>query len=344
MAIKNSNQFFRPLLGQALKISWTNKFLWFFAFLTVLITGGGQYNFTLRFFDQTISILGALTSPRWETFKALAGGWLGQLELIFTGQPFLIILLILIGLALFVVALWLIFSSQIALIASPYYTIKGKTSGLKSNFKQGIIYFFPLLGFNLIIKAALFVLLGLISVIPFIVLPVSQNALAALIFYLGFFLLFVPLAVISWVATKFMVAYLAIKGQKFWPAIKQSFGLFFSNWLLCLELLVLLAIINLGVWAASTILLVLVGVPFFLLFLLFANFISYIGSLIIAGLGVGVIIVLLAVLGLVLVTFQWASWSLLFIFLTEKKRRISRLVYWAQTLTNRWKSGRKISG
>ncbi|NIP32489.1 hypothetical protein GWN26_03140, partial [Candidatus Saccharibacteria bacterium] len=104
-----------------------------------------------------------------------------------------------------------------------------------------------------------------------------------------------------------------------------AWELFKRNWLICLELGLLLFIIGFLVGLAVLLMFLVASIPVVLLLLAALALGSQIASLVVIVLAVIILVALLVLSGAFIVTFQYASWVLLFERLTTRGGH-SRLV------------------
>jgi len=111
--------------------------------------------------------------------------------------------------------------------------------------------------------------------------------------------------------------------------------LFSANWLISLEMALLLLFINLVVGFALFVVSFLLFSPFF--FIGLASTINQTASIFsIILIPVIIIILLTMVIGSALATFQLSSWTLLYIRLTEGGKAHSKIVRWVATMPGKF--------
>jgi len=184
-----------------------------------------------------------------------------------------------------------------------------------------MLNFWPVLTLNIIIKAAIYVLLVLIS-LPAIFFQGDFNAN---LFYIIALVIIVPVAIILSFVMKYAVAYAVINKSKVLPAIEKSYRLFKENWLISFEMAIILFFINLLVGLAIVLAILVLAVPFLFLGLIFYYSFSLVGSWLIAILAFASFLFIVVTAGAALAVFQISSWTGLFLEL-EKKSGVSKLV------------------
>jgi len=314
---------YRAILKESWKISWKNKFLWFFGFFAALIS----FNVELKIFSRSLnqeSGLSVLSNIK--TFLNTGifskNSWQNILELFKTDTAtiLLLILVLLVILALIAFFAWLSTSSQIGIISSINKIAKNSREKLtiKNGIKAGNKKFWPIFGLNIIIAIIINAIYLLTSLLLLSVAFQSQTALA-LVFGLVY-IVAVPLSLVFSFVIKYAIAYSIIENKKFINSIKQGWRLFINNWLISIEMAIILFLINILV-------IILLSFASFILFYLFFSLsfalvlmtssVFLFWVMIIIG-----ILILLAITilgGALLNTFQITSWTNLFISLRNKK-------------------------
>jgi hypothetical protein len=316
--------FYRNILKQAWQLTWRNKYLWWFGIFAALLGNGGEFEIL---FNNTGSNPGQALFPSWQRiastgiFSSHTLANIGNLLQKDTLNMILVLVACLIVLAICLFLVWLVIISQAAAVNNSAAIIKQKKHAFKEGLDSGILNFWPVLTLNIIIKAAIYVLLVAIS-LPALFFQGSFNAT---IFYVIALVIVVPVAIILSFVTKYAVAYVVINKRKVMPAIKQSFQLFKENWLISFEMAIILFFINLLVGLAIVLAVLVLAVPFLFLGLIFYYSFSLIGSWLIAALAFASFLFIVVTTGAALAVFQISSWTGLFLEL-EKKGGVSKLV------------------
>ncbi len=301
------------LIGDAVRISWRNKFLWFFGFFVAgsssfnfnVPTGGG--NFDGGGFDSDQSGAGF-------PFLAQIGG----------GEFLLIALVSLLALVVFLVFIALALISAGGLADSVAAIEQGQSRRFSSTWRAGVSHIWRVLG-----QALLFILiaLGLLIVIAIpvglviggTILATESVGLRVLAIVLGVLLgialmiaIFIPLAVVGQYALRELV----VRGERVSASIGNGFRLFRRNigrsfllWLIQLGIMI-------GAGIAVFIAVLLVGLVLFLPTIILA-FAGYSTAAIITGIIAGIILLpfLLALSG-ALGAFNHTYWTLAYLRLT----------------------------
>lgn len=311
---------YRNILSQALKITWKNKYLWFFGLFAAILGNGGEYEILSRGMGDG-SVSGTLT---WFEGIKQTGIFSWQavdniINLAKTDTVSLIMVfvvgLILIALSAFVV--WLSIVSQVALVNGAASQISdGKDGDIKSGLMAGLKKFWPVFSLNLIAKViifTIFVVLGL----PVIYFASSYGSILVNLFYVLMFIVFALIVLALSFIIKYAIGYAVIKDNKTWEAFKAGWNLFVKNWIVSLEMAVLLFLISLGASLLYLLAVLIFAIPFALLILIFFKLSIAIAAFI-AFSAIAFYIVSLGLIGATLSTFLISSWTGLFLELVNK--------------------------
>lgn len=316
--------FYRNILKQAWTLTWRNKYLWWFGIFAALLGNGGELEIL---FNNTGANPGQALFPSWQRIfsTGLFSGHtvtnIGNLLRQDTLNIIIVFLVCLIFLAIFVFFVWLVIVSQAAIVNNSATAIKQKKHTLRDGLDSGILNFWPVLALNIIIKAAIYVLL-VAATLPAIF---SRGNFNAILFYIIALMVIVPVAIISSFIMKYAVAYVVINKSKVMPAIKQAWQLFKGNWLISFEMAIILFFINLLIGLAIILAILVLAVPFLFLGLIFYYSFSLIGSWLIVILAFASFLFIVITAGAALAVFQISSWTGLFLELT-KNGGVSKLV------------------
>lgn len=324
----------RAILKQALKISWKNKFLWVFGiFATLAIASGAyDYQFFINSFQQSsldgsIFTLGSILM----TLEAIGLFFTGLINL-FTFDIItilstltVIILIAVLGIAF----IWLTTTSQISLVSLSKKIINKRGSikpfFFKDEFTEAHKHFWPILWLNILFVIASGILISILS-LPIISILRSDSGLLSGVYVL-IFLIFVPLAVALSLIVRYAIAYKVLEKENFFNSIAKAWKLFTKNWLISLEMGILLFLVSLIAHFVFLVLLSILIYPY----LLFA--ISK-GMAVLAIFLMFVSLILLALCSAFVTTFQITSWTGLFLKL-QKTPVSARLEKFLGGLSNR---------
>jgi len=312
-------EFYRPILKKAWQVTKRYKFLWFFGLFAALLGNGGEFeifynNFTrLREQPESMSAIRDLyAAGRFEEI-------LHQASQFFSNGSVLSIVYTILIIMLFLLLIWLIVISQSAIIFNVHKVKKGERSNFAESFQTGRRYFKPVFLVNLYSRLVVYVLF-LISCAPFLYFYLQNAATGHLFTYMILsFIIFVPIGIIISFIAKYATAFVVIKGLSVNQAIKEGWRLFIRNWLISLEMAVVLFLVNLVAGVAFFIGFVLIALPFLLLALIFYTAASVTGLYIILVPAGIIFFVALIVGGSILSVFQFSAWTIMFMKLAEGK-------------------------
>ncbi|MBI3957031.1 MAG: hypothetical protein HY340_03500 [Candidatus Kerfeldbacteria bacterium] len=306
---------YRDIISKALVISWRHKFLWFLAFFAALAGNGGELELVFSGSDSVNGqsyVLGVLRAfyenGTLQQITANVREFFGAYPL---PSVFLVVLLVL----LFVLLVWIIIVAQAALVWALAQLRDAKPVHFPTAFGHGMKLFSPIFLLNLVTKA---IVLGIIFLVA---LPLglayirtggeTYNALYILTVYFAL----VPVSIVLSFIVKYASVYAVVHNQPWRTALKQGWLLFLNNWLVSVELAVILFVINAVVSLLLVFPLVIIGLTS-----------SPVGAMLFFA--------LLFMLGALLSTFQYGVWVLLFSSLEAGTVR-AKLVRWADRVTGR---------
>jgi len=285
--MKNIN--YIQILKDALKITWKNRYLWWFGFFIILSSCGGFFSTgdskEEKDYQQVIDFVSA--------------------HFQFVATAFVIIFLIWLALLLVGVI------SRGALIKSLQKNIEGKMSNFKKGFQDGKKYFW-----KIILIGILCMIFAMAAMFVFII-PITF-LFSSKYFILGGISVFV--AIVFLVPVLFFVYFTQIFGSLYavladlsvWDSLEKGYRLILKNVWVSILMSLLLILINIIPAILFLIVLIFLAIPFLilggLLFLIF----NTAGAIIVACIA-GIIFILLALfLGSIMKVFSQAVWVLFF--------------------------------
>lgn len=301
----------RSVLLKAWKNTIKYKYLWLFGLFATLTVAGGawEYNLLNQGFSQNI-INGSYIQLEkliyfFQTIANFGGGILGLFQNGFwsflNGLTILIISLLFLA-----IIVWLAICSQGALINALKKILTSKKEiqiSYRDNITVGHKNFWPLLAMNLLIILFIYFCFFVIS-LPLLFLVLKDIYLLGVI-YIILFALFVPVSTGFALMMKYAISYQIFEGYGFKKSIEKGYELFKKNWLISLEMAVILFVISFLAGLVFSFLISLFVIPLFLTSLAFSA--AWV-SLLIVYLGV----ILVIVFGTILSTFQISVWTQLF--------------------------------
>jgi len=300
---------YRSILKKALKTSWHYKYLWFFGLFATLVNPGGEYqilNKTIKegLYGNFSGFFQSISSTGIFSLKALSN-MLGLMKANPISALMSVIAVILL-LCLFGFIVWLAISSQGAIV-SKIQKIEEEKGGDKPDFRadldKGSRSFWPIIGFNVLLKIGINFVFFLVS-LPVILM--LTNSLAFSILYVILFILFIPVAISLSLIAKYAIGFSVIKKTSFLDSLKKSWELFLNNWIVSLEMAI--ALFSINILASFAILIVILIFPMPLFFVCLAM-----GKITIAWIVVLLVIIFMVISGSFLTTFQISAWTDLFL-------------------------------
>ena len=204
---------YRNILSRAWKISWQNKYLWFFGIFAALLGNGGEYEILVRGLSGET---GEAVLPAWRNIAStgiFSPHIFDNIANIMREDPFSLIMACffsLVILILFIFLVWLSITSQIALVNSATSHLAGKAGSIQTGISAGKKNFWPVFGLNaankLIILLA-FILIGL----PIILTAARSAGVIINLIYIILFVIFMAAALSVSFIIKYAIAFVVIK-------------------------------------------------------------------------------------------------------------------------------------
>ncbi len=316
MTKKPSGSFYRHILADAWSVVKKGKSLWILGFFVSFLGNGGVYELLV----QGTGRLGLR-----ENFGGLAAAaallpsgadLIATWKSLGTSNAVTVLLLGIAGLALLVIAVWVIVASQGGLILGVRDQHKGRKLSFNGLLTAGGELFWPLFSLNVLSRVVITVFFYLL--LSFMVLLLTDVTLWSSLLYLVAFLILVPLTLIVGFVTIYAAGYVAIQRLPFLEAVGAAIALFRTYWLISLETALILFGINiLAALALGASMLSLMML--FLPFIIIAGLIpGGIGVWLIMFLGIAAAVTLLVLVGSGLAAFQYSVWTLLFLKLHQR--------------------------
>lgn len=304
---------YRLIIKRALNIAWQHKYLWILGLFASVVAASGsfEYQFLSGNFQE-----GVLANPYhflnsfMITLESIGLVILGFIDL-FSYNILTIIntltFVIIVG-SLLVAFIWLSVSSQGGLVAASQKLINSKKKLANLSIRKYITIghqnFWPVLSLNIIVKAVIAIILSLTS-IPLLILSTKYSVSLTLLYTLAFIIL-VPLTIAFSLMIKYAIAYIVLDNENFIDAVRKSWIMFRKNWLVSVEMGVIIFLITFVVGFLLLLGLSVIILPYFI----FA--VDYgIVWLIILLATITLSIILIA--GSFLTTFQITAWTNIFL-------------------------------
>ncbi len=303
---------YRKILAKAWEITRKNPVLWIFGLFVAFLGNGGE----IEIISSSVTFGAGLGIARSLVTGIMAGtlfnstGNGGILDTM-RAQPaglLLVILFAMAGLAIIVFFIWLINVSQAALIRGLIEKARPKKDGDLKNFSFGITKFWPVFFLNFLSKATMAVLFFVASLFALADFPGSFHS------FLIVFVLSTSVIVLVSFIIRYAICAVVLKDQNFSEALKFGKELFFKNWLLSLEVaLVLFAVYFLVNYIFA----------FFaslILFYAFSAFRLFFSAILLT---VVLVVAAFAFVQAILSVFHWAVWALVFEIISSKNSLLS---------------------
>ncbi|KKQ60645.1 MAG: hypothetical protein US81_C0015G0010 [Parcubacteria group bacterium GW2011_GWE2_38_18] len=306
---------YRKILKQALSLTWSNKYLWFFGLFATLL-GGGEYeiiNNSLGGGQEIIVGFRDFLSTNIFSVNSFITLKNFMIENPLSFATTLVVFVVFLALSLFI--LWLMMVSQAALVNNSASAFADKKYSFKEGLESGIKNFWPVLGYNLITKILIYGVFILIS-LP-VILSAGKVGLASVnLFYLFTFVIFTPIIISLSFIIKYAIAFKVLKNENFFKSIQRGWSLFINNWLISLEMAIVLFLASFLVGLIVILLLLILAVPFAFLALALNYLTSFVGFWLVVILALIIFITIIVISGAMLTTFQISAWTGLFVELS----------------------------
>lgn len=296
-------KFYTNILKKAWQTVWQHKFLWFFGLFAAFVSQTKEYDLYFKNLQLILKQENLLNLPAW-LLK------FSQLEL---NVP--LILLALLALLFFI---YFIAVSQGALVAAAWKYENKRSANFSLALKDGHQHFALVTILNIFNK--------LIIYFPFFLLLLFYKS--SLSYILTSFILLIPLAIFVSFLTTYSINYVVIAKQGLFKAIALAWKLFIANWLVTIEMSLVLFFLSLIVGAGVILAGIVLVAPFLIITLPNWNILPSLDNFLqFAYLGFYLVSFLTIIVGAIFTAFQWTSWTFLFFELTSGKKEAKLLRY-----------------
>ncbi len=318
---------YRDILKRAFQITRHNKFLWLFGFFAAFLGVGGELESLFRNYTDLSQRSNDVFSLQTLYEGGIIWGIVTNAQWFFSNYPWQSFFFLLMIVVLAIVLLWLAIVSQIALFDSAYKLDKKKKVTYSDGYRVGNKYFGSVLLVNILLKVVLYGLLIVVGAPLITWFLVKGSTWGGVLFVLLIFFVFVPVSAIISFIVKYAVAYIVIKDKDVTQSIKNGWNLFRENWLVTLEMAVIILVIGVLVGLGILLAIGIAAIPFIVVSI--AALLLGAGNAFAAATVVGVIVwfIIVAIAGAIYVAFQYTAWALLFTRLVEGKAQ-SKLMRW----------------
>lgn len=307
---------YRTFLKQAWQITKRYPHIWFFGMFASLLSLGGEYQIIAKgttsspggqFISDGNLILQNFFNPNFYT---------GLAEIASENKAALLslITIFLLAVALMLVMLYLAILSQSAIVEQSARIIVNKKKKEQLNISEGLLsakkHFWRVLGLNFFSYAIISLSLLLIS-LPLVFLLITDS-LALNISYAILFIIFIPFALSIALIAKYAIAIRVLENKSFVSSIMKAWQIFKNNWLVSLEMALILFLINFVVGILTIFFISIFFLPMLFVAIQFFAPLLAAFSLI---LSIGTMLVIASWLN----TFQISAWTSLYLHLQDKK-------------------------
>ena len=319
---KKPTQVYRPIFKKAWEITKQNRFLWIFGLFAALAGNGGIYEILVKGFGRIVSEGEVnLVTSKWMWLTEFLS--FPRLEDLYVRSPLFVSLLwvlFFVILAALAFLIWIIVTSRGALVSSVKKIASRKKTTLRAGWTDGKKYFWPVLGLNLLSKALTFGLLILITIPAMLYLTGQGGNIGLNLFlYILAFVVFTSLALFISFMAVYATCFVVIEGKRLVESIRLSWKMFIKNWLISIEMALLLFGITIAAGIGIILFTLLYMIPVALLLFAFSYLELSIGFWLITFLATLGWFLALFFAGAIISTFQFSSWTLLFMEINKKK-------------------------
>jgi len=310
----------RSILKKAWSITKENKILWFFGIFAALLGNGGEF----QILNKAVEKISNINLGVGMGYSSVGNAGVLKFASKYPFEYAHSLLAALIVLGIIVIVIWIVTVSQAALIYGIDKKLKGKIIKYKEGIDLGIEKFVPVFVINCITKMLILACLFIIG-LPIISILLTEGFVLDLFMYILIFVVFIPIGIIISFISKYAIAFIVLKNKNVLEAAKLSWDLFMDNWVISIEMAFLLFLINLVVGVAAITIMAIIVFPVATLATVYiASGFSTAALLLLFFVG-GINFIVIAMLGALIATFQWASWIGLFRKLTGEKGILSKI-------------------
>ena len=319
--------FYRNIIRQSFITAWQHKYLWFFGLFATLLSSNFELELVNRFTNQGATPYdwqqwmnnGILSSKTWSNLLDLA-----RTD---TGSFISLIILVLVLLILLITLLWLSVVSQSALVSNINKSIGSTKKQTRHDtaigFQEGRRYFWPVLWLNVLVRVIVYGL-ATTAIVPVMMWSNGQGFIFSVV-YLIIFIVFLTVALALSLIAKYSIAAITLKGQTFKEAIVSSWQLFWKNWLVSLEMAFILFALSILATFCIVIIVLMVAIPFALLYLITLALGSYILFILATTIAVIASIGIIIIGGSIVTVVQTTAWVTLYNQLNSRSGVQSKL-------------------
>lgn len=320
---------YKNVFKDSLRLSWKNKYFWLLGVFTIFFSTSVEIDMFDNFFGPNREYL-----YNYKTIlenNLIKGGFINALRnwlQVDAGSFYRMLSFALIFLLVFVILLLASSVAQIIITSHSASLIKLGNPSLKNPKKFGLLdslrkskeQIVPISVLNLALK--LMVNLALVAIsLPMII---SQSTNINWVYVLLFIVLFPATIVVAFIS-RYIASYIIVQGQSFKQAFKKGFILFKDNWLVSVEMSLMLFLVN--VFGSLGIIFIILAIanPLWFIGILVNQYLYKGGFYIILAISYIIFFILFALGASLLSIFNITSWTGLFLKL-DKTGGESKLV------------------
>ncbi|MFH1047907.1 MAG: hypothetical protein V1738_06415 [Patescibacteria group bacterium] len=321
---------YRQVLHDAWRLTLTHKHLWIFAFFATFIGFGGVSEILLGAYDRLTSALPTVVALNETPLLMLPGFTTIRAMINLSPYPALsLAFFVVLAIMLAAVFIYIVSLSIGALV----YSIRQIERGGQPNFSEGLKAGANSIGQVLIVNLGAKVLVWLTFVVTGANLMhlLAQRSWISLFIFLCSFVLFTIIAVSISILTVYSTNSIVNGKLPIVPSIADGLKILKNNWLVSIEMVIILMVINVGIAVLALALAMIISVPLVFIFFVAAIIKSATMMTAVMTLTFIVLVSILFVAMSFLTTLQTSAWTLLWIELSGRNKyhpKILRLIDW----------------
>ncbi len=296
---------YRDILKRAWYFLWQHPWLWLFGVFVSITAGIGEYTAVLSSLNRLIRELNIVVALKRVIYTQELDYLVSGFRHLLAQPVTLTVIMATAVLAIVLFFIWLITISQIGLVEAAGRLGRGESVSFGSSLQSGISNFWSVLWLNILTKLLIYLLL-VVSILPFLIsfLVRPEDGWGFSWLILISFFIFVPLSLILVFVVRYAIAYVVLEKDPWWVALERGINLFFRNWLISLEMSIILAVIYLALgiviyaFLPDNLMMLVAVMAIKPTFSLFLKFLPSLVLMLFIGIGYGV--------------FQYLAWVLLF--------------------------------
>ena len=317
-------QLYRTILSHAIKITWNNKYLWFFGLFATFISSAGGYEIMAKILsgESGVSMIGLQSFLDTGVFSAQG---LANIKILAQTDLLNLIILIIVWVAIVAILallVWVAVVSQIAIISESTAIMQDKKSikdkeqsakkeVFKPGLSSGVKYFWPVFYLNFLLKAVLVLVFGTINYYLFFT---AAQPGGFIIEFCNIFIFTTFIAIILSLSfiTKYAIVFVVTQKKSFLDSLKLGWDLFIKNYISSLGLAFILFSLNFFVGFVVALLVLVSSIPFLFLGLVLYKAAFFVGFWTVVTVAMIFLISLITIIGSIITTFQIVCWTRLF--------------------------------